>query len=55
MNNDNEVKENIEKIIQEYLKDKLSIKTEPDIYVDNRYKVSILLNGEEIDYDYIDF
>jgi hypothetical protein len=44
----------IERIIKKYLETNLSIRTEKDIYIDNRYNISILLDGKEIDCDYID-
>jgi hypothetical protein len=43
----------IEKIIQEYLEANLSIRVEPDAFVDGRNTIFILLNDVEIDYDYI--
>jgi hypothetical protein len=46
-------REGIEKIIQEYLESHLSIRVEPDTFVDGRNTIFILLNGVEIDYDYI--
>lgn len=46
-------REFLESVIQEYLEANLSIRVEPDAFIDGRNTIFILLNGKEIDYDYI--